>query len=261
MAVLLKRIVALQQEMPSGSLTLYLQRDVLVSASDMITNFTAFEQALQYNVSQRSRTAQGKPRSNISPLKYPLLLEGEAAQKKVKENVSRTADILLDSVGCTTPNAALFETWYDALNRDLVDFRTYAKQAERLRKEWAVAGKPCVFNYRYRAWPVHYDTRRVEPWEIHKEWILFITQLGDRMQDPQVFIHIDRLAELLAWADWSTDRIIHPWVDACGRFSTALVMWLWAHSSLPHPAFKSHGTHYEMIADLKRHTQYMKECM
>lgn len=230
----------------------------------MKESYDEFLETLLFNVKQRSRTAQGKSNTGASSVKLPLLLQGVDLEKKVTENLLQVAPWAWETTGIgLSPNdlRSLFNDWFDILQDGLIDYGGYRSLREDLKQQWALErGKEVQINPRFRLWEVHYDTLRVKPCDIDTYLVGYTTFMAtwfntDRFDDRREF------ASYLAFVDRQLDRVIHPWLDGCGRLATLLVMWVSRHSSFPYPRFKPHSEHYASMTTLGSHIKYFEEIL
>lgn len=228
-----------------------------------MNEFFIFHEAINDNNARRSRTVQTKVgHTGVSPLKLRLLKSGEELEAQLAKNTLEATELAWKSAAIPMEKLdfkQMFLEWIAALNAGTVDVEGYRK----LRQNHSELSR--VGDY-YRLWEIAYDPRNPRPTEIEFCLKEFIAQLPTRMKRiEQSGIHIDRiaLAALLAYADHEIDRIIHPWVDGCGRFATLLVMWLALRidgvRSLP--KFGAQEEHYAAIAEYHTHQEYMRRCL
>jgi hypothetical protein len=211
------------------------------------------------NVWRRSRTAKGEVNTKVSGLKLPLLLTGEDLQGQLNVNLQKTAGLIhkevaaknsIDPAWCES----IFNVWFDQLQYGLLDLSGYREKGLSLGLLLA--------NYRYRIWEVNYNPTSPKPMEIGARMQVFYRQLIDRMPTLAVLSDIESVARLLAFVDRELDSVIHPWLDGCGRFATAVVMWVAARvSKMPLPQFGMHEEHYKAIKTLETHTDYFLRCL
>lgn len=220
----------------------------------MTLDLDKFKIVFEQNVQQRSRTAKGTSNTGVSTLKLPLLLEGEELKEKLQENVARTALMIgsyqLPKTGDRIRSLLYtFDTWFDSLQERMIDMQGY----ERKRRELNLPSP----NPRYRIWEVKYDPSSSKVGSIHADMGRFARQLVEMMDSAPYY------PQLLAFADYEMDKIIHPWLDGCGRFATALVMWIAAQfPTLPLPVFGERTAHYKAMNEgLASHTQYFAGCL
>lgn len=228
----------------------------------MKDNYQEFLDTLLFNVKQRSRTASGKSTTNVSTVKLPLLLNGELLEAKVQENLRTVAPIVWETDGFKVSSKELrrlFDDWFDVIQDGLIDYGGYAPKREELQKKWAEElDRPIKLNPRYRIWEVHYDLVRVKPYFIDVHLNEFIDYIGAAWGTPICNDH-EVYVRHLAFLDRELDRIIHPWLDGCGRFATILIMWVAKHTDLPYPRLKGHSEHYANMTFLDTHKHYFEE--
>lgn len=240
----------------------------------------AFRAIFRENVRRRSRTAKGQDKgSETSKSKKPLLLQGEELAAKVAENAERLIDDVLANANLDfgSDGAAAWlrtrcERWFDIANDGLygpgayeAEFAALSADAARLS---ASIGRTIAVNPRYRLWTPGYTTLKVPPVLLEVAMDEFYARLGHfvrRVSEGEITrrARVTMVACMMAWADLMMDGEIHPWMDGCGRVSTALVMWLaaTAHArvGLPiaPPLFaESKDAHYAAIRHLDDHTAY-----
>jgi hypothetical protein len=221
--------------------------------------FEQFRGTFLANIRLRSRTAKGKVNTGISTLKLPLLVDGEELQAQLQLNLLKTARLLYSAIAMEHqigPDQCkhMFNVWFDRLQEGLIDTWGYKQKREEL-------GLP-FFNLRYRIWDVNYDPTCPKPTEIEHQMDNFCIELAARMQSTAILTDRKAFAGLLAFADRELDRIIHPWLDGCGRFATAVVMWLAARvPDMPYPVFGQRDEHYAAMKTEESHTEYFMRCL
>lgn len=224
--------------------------------------FFEFRRVFVENVRRRSRTAKGKVHTNVSPLKLPLLLadDPEMLAAQIHLNLLKTAEMLCSPIMMENSLShewfgLVFDMWFDQLQKGLLDIRGYSGK----RKELGLR----LFNLRYRIWEVNYDPTSPKPDEIEPRMQVFFAELEKWMVLRTISYNKLDFARLLAFADRELDRVIHPWLDGCGRFATAVVMWLAVRTpAMPLPQFGEREEHYAaMDAGLEAHTEYFVRCL
>ena len=222
--------------------------------------FAEFRDTFLANVRLRSRTVKGNVQhTNVSVLKLPLLLEGRRLQEQLATNLQITAEMLYCTAAVTHSInyvwcKAAFNAWFDRLQDGLLDMLGYKEKARSLGIS--------VPNPRYRIWEVSYNPASPKPTEIDERMQVFYKQLTERMLLPVISSDKRAMAELLAFADRELDSVIHPWLDGCGRFATAVVMWIAARvPQMPLPQYGGREEHYKAIETLESHTEYFLRCL
>jgi hypothetical protein len=226
----------------------------------MKKDYQEFESTLLFNIKQRSRTANGKSKTGVSSMKLPLLVGDEVLEQKVKENLLQTAQIVWNTPLSSSPAALneYFFEWFDLLQDGLIDYEGYRPKREELEKKYALtAGKEVTLNPRYRLWEVHYDLARIQPREIDSCLNSYVTYISRNLD--MLSGELKDYIRFLAYADRELDRVIHPWLDGCGRFATVLIMWLAANSPHPYPKFRPHSEHYASMITKESHEHYFGE--
>lgn len=224
-----------------------------------IESFVRFRDIFLENVRLRSRTVKGDIHTNVSALKLPLLLKGRELQEQLDVNLRRTAEILHDGVlqqGDISPAWCknVFDVWFDQLQDGLLDVSGYDRERN-------VLGLPS-FNPRYRIWEVNYDPKSPKPEKIGECMQSFREQLVGKMSLVAVSPNKETVAPLLAFVDRELDRVIHPWLDGCGRFATSAVMWVSARMfGVGLPKFGTREEHYKAISTIETHTDYFLRCL
>lgn len=231
------------------------------------TTFNRFAEVFRENISARSRTAKGVSDISSSSEKRPLLKDGEALQRHMKENVEKLIRaVWVNDRGARDPDRIrkLFEEWYDTIHVGLQDLNAYKHVREILEKKAkklaSKSGKPYRVNHRYRTWSLTYTERGYDPVELEIVMDGFYKRLSRGIED----MCSGKITEehLLAWTDWMMDQVIHPWSDGCGRLATAAVMWLSLLSPKGRaPRFQDRSKHYHSIKNLEKHTAYYKQCL
>ncbi|HTM67682.1 MAG TPA: hypothetical protein VL426_00125 [Candidatus Binatia bacterium] len=247
-----------------------------------MTDDRRFETVFRENIRRRSRTASGQDKgSETSKSKKPLALQGEALAAKVAANTERlvadvaaTADRWAANMPIKTGDALCeaCERWFDIVNDGLYGPGAYADEFAALEKDAAKVGPllelPLSVNRRYRLWTPGYTTIKVPPVLLETFMSAFYDLLGGMLFDAGFVREPDEPADLaqgaaiMAYADLMMDGELHPWMDGCGRVSTALVMAVARSLGLPPPLFaETKDGHYATIRDLMPHTEYFVAAM
>jgi len=246
-----------------------------------MTDDERFEAVFRENIRRRSRTAAGQDKgSETSSSKKPLALQGEALAAKVAENtqvlildVGATAD-LWARAGRTriTGLREACERWFDIVNDGLYGPDAYGAEIGQLEKEAAklgpLLGAEFAVNRRYRLWTPQYTTIKLPPVLLEPFMSAFYEMLDDMVfaeelsRDDGSPADPARGAAIMAYADLMMDGELHPWMDGCGRVSTALVMFISRLLGLPPPLFaETKDLHYAAIRDQWEHTIYYVEAL
>ena len=240
----------------------------------------AFRAIFRENVRRRSRTAKGQDKgSETSKSKKPLLLQGDALAAKVAEN----AELLIDDVlananpdfggdGAAAWLRTRCERWFDVANDGLYGPGAYESEFAALAADAARLASPLgmtvAVNPRYRLWTPGYTTLKIPPVLLEFAMDEFYARLGlfaRYVSEGEMTRHARTamVARMMAWADLMMDGEIHPWMDGCGRVSTALVMWIaaTAHARVgipPAPPLfaETKDAHYAAIRDYDGHAAY-----
>ncbi len=230
--------------------------------------FDDFRAIFLTNVNRRSRTAKGISDTSTSSTKQSLLKTGEALTLQVKENTEKLIRSVWDYRKTTpiTPECIhlLDEEWNDIVNQSLLpadayekEYRTIKRNAKRKEKETEVSHPT---NYRYRVWDVHYSTLKLPPIEIGLVMEKFYATLTHKIE--QCRKELLNKADLLAYADFTIDKAIHPWREGCGRSATAIVMWLSLLTpDITLPLFGPRERHHNAMESLSMHTLYFLACL
>lgn len=236
-----------------------------------ICPFTTFSQIFEENLTRRSRTAKGVSDTGTSKTKKKLLKEGEELRAQVRANTQHLIQTVWDARrnhGMRPDELRqMMERWYDIIQRDLQDDRVYAEERAKLQQEMDRLGLrstsdfPLTVNPRYRLWPVSYSKRNIQPIELETAMQKFYETLHALIQRERGALKTNE-ARLLAFADVELDGEIHPWLDGCGRLSTAVVMWLsLLNPDWYIPVFQERDEHYRCIHNLGGHTEYFERCL
>lgn len=242
-----------------------------------MTNDERFVAVFRENIKRRSRTAAGKDKGGeTSKDKKPLALQGEALAAKVAINteclivdVAATADRWAADMPADTGEAirTSCERWFDMVNEGLYGPDAYGEEIAALEKDAAKVG-PLLevdlrINRRYRLWTPQYTTAKVSPVLLETFMTAFYDLLGVMLFDagfarePDEPADLAQSAAIMAYADVMMDGELHPWMDGCGRVSTALVMGIARTLGCPPPLFaETKDGHYAAIRDLMAHTEY-----
>lgn len=235
-----------------------------------------FRAIFRENVRRRSRTAKGQDKgSETSASKKPLLLQGEALSAKVAANTERliadvatTADAWAKDMPAETGDTlrTACERWFDIVNDGLYGPDAYGEEFAVLEKD-AIKVGPLLqvelqVNRRYRLWTPQYTTAKVSPVLLEAFMDAFYDLLGTMLFDAGI-ARLDEPADgghaaaIMAYADVMMDGELHPWMDGCGRVSTALVMCIARTLAVPAPLFaETKDGHYATIRELWPHTEY-----
>lgn len=216
-----------------------------------------FSDIFRQNILNRSRTSTGTPDTSVSKQKKSLLLTGENLRKQVEENTAEVINLVwknrnLDEI---TPDSIrdLSELCYDCINHNLQDADTYKSDRELLEGRSGLS-----LDGRYRVWNVPYTD--VSPVLIEDHMKVFYDSLLSLIKGVKDGFRDQ--AFLLAYADYTLDKVIHPWRDGCGRHATAVIMWLSTlDSSFGLPIFVNRDEHYEAIQSFDTHVEYMRLCL
>lgn len=226
-----------------------------------------FREIFHQNLKERSRTAKGKTDTAVSDKKKKLDKDGADLEAQVKENTDALINSVWNSASLENVDPMtirrLMEEWNAIINNGLQDSDIYLEERIKLELEATElaqkTGKLYRINKAYRVWDVPYGLR-IPPIELELAMDEFYEDLASKIWfalDGQM-----SQAELLAYADRTSDSGIHAWADGCGRISTALVMWLSVLApGFLLPLFGSRKEHYNAIQDLNKHTEYYRKCL
>lgn len=247
----------------------------------MTWNPERFARIFRLNVQRRSRTAQGQDKgSETSKSKKPLLLSGEALKARVAANTERMIDDVVasfevtrameedarDAVVDAVHLRALSERWFDIANGGLYGPDSYGEEFRKLEEDAALLarsmGGEYRLNRRYRLWTPEYTSLKVPPILLEKYMDDFYEVLDEHLWSAAQAPGPEAAARVMAYADLMMDGELHPWMDACGRVSTALVMWISAYLDVSPPLFApTKQEHYADIRDIDLHAKYFMEAM
>lgn len=236
-----------------------------------------FRAVFRENILRRSRSAQGKnvqgmggAKTETSSKKRPMLLDGEALKARVAGNAER---LIEDVLAANPPELgqggqlvrARCERWFDIANDGLYGPDAYREEFDALeagaRRLEQATGEAFPLNRRYRLWTPEYTTIQVSPVLLERFMTDFYAELWMRLRLP-CERHDVLAARVMAWADLMMDGELHPWLDACGRVTTALVMWISRHFMTPPPLFApTKKEHYAAIRDIDAHAAYFVGCL
>ena len=227
-----------------------------------------FSEVFGTNLSARSRTAKGVSDTSTSRQKKPLLKTGGALKAQVEENTERLIEEVWQNsrLAISPLNLELFANrWYDIINFELQDPEVYKKEHREiiLRVPDSQLGRA---NPRFRLWNAEYTTLNLSPEEIPAAMDDFYRDFSARLNAARLNAASNRedgrQDSLLAHADHMIDSAIHPWLDGCGRWATALVMYASiAVVGFRLPRFGTREEHYANIGNLERHTDYFALCL
>lgn len=239
-----------------------------------------FARIFRLNVQRRSRTAQGQDKgSETSKSKKPLLLSGDALKARVAENTERMienvveqsyrslTDRISDDVHVEASDLRLSsEKWFDIANDGLYGPDSYREEFRKLEEDAALLarsmGLECRLNRRYRLWTPEYTSIKVPPILLERYMDDFYDALEELLWSAAQAPDPEAAARVMAYADLMMDGELHPWMDACGRVSTALCMWISAYLDVSPPLFApTKKEHYASIRDIDLHTKYFREAM
>lgn len=246
-----------------------------------MTDQQAYSAIFRENVRRRSRTAKGQDKgSETSASKKPLLLQGEALAAKVAANTERliadvasTADAWAEDMPAATADVlrTACERWFDIVNDGIYGPDAYGDAIGQLEKDAAKLGPllelTLPINRRYRLWTPSYTTIKVPPVLLEAFMDAFYDKLGAMLYDAWLAgtygpLDASHAAAIMAYADVMMDGELHPWMDGCGRVSTALVMCIARALGAAPPLFaETKDGHYAAIRDLWPHTEYFAAAM
>lgn len=244
-----------------------------------------FAEAFRENVRRRSRSAGGVDGNTKSgSTKRPMLLSGDDLAVQVARNVEALIEDVLETPLWETLTAAGMkarcERWYDISTDGLIDYTAYGEDFDRICADMELMntnfGSGFTFNRRYRLWtPEYYTVVDIPPFLIdhfmerfYREYVKrmggrlvyrskeesILAAYGERQPDRSVGV------ELMAFVNVMMDGVIHPWLDACSRVSTALLMWTALHLEDPPPLYHpDKKVHVSTITDLAKHAAYLEE--
>jgi hypothetical protein len=235
--------------------------------------------------------------SETSKAKKPLALQGGALIAKVAENRERLiAKVVEDATEWSKygtpfgeavrllrekpgyflsgyvsteqfdPTEALrrhCEGWFDITNDGLADPEVYREEFAALQRDaerWSLTtGQEVRVNPRYRLWTPEYTTPKISPLLLEQYMNEFYRGFAQRLMYLSAYDEADKakFASAMAFADLMMDGEIHPWIDGCGRVSTALSMFIALVGRVQPPLFaETKKEHYAAITDLQAHTAY-----
>lgn len=236
-----------------------------------------FAQIFRMNILRRSRTRSGRDEgAKTSSQKKPLLLSGEELEKRVKENTENLiADVI--ALPITKISTGILRQmalqWFNLASDGLYDFsaheeefKTLQDKAERFGQS---LGEKIEVSRNYRLWTPKYTTAGIPPLWIQKFMDEFYFNLSFRMnvahhvlKERNTSAFSEWAAQIMAYADTMMDGEIHPWIDGCGRVSTALVMYIARYLGAPLPLFSpNREEHYASITDIGAHKDYFRKAI
>ncbi len=187
-----------------------------------------FAEFFRHNLNTRSRTSKGASDTSVSPDKPQLIGDEDYRIAKVAENTELLIDHVWQSTRSSTSRQtperllALFRQWAELNSRDLFYWEAYTKKVEEFVAK--MGGDMNDFDPLYRTWDsdkYHY----IRVMFIHhamQQFAHYMQLVLDFGASP-IGLDFD-LATILGTADYLQDGSIHPWADACGRTSVAVVM-------------------------------------
>jgi hypothetical protein len=187
-------------------------------------DYETFADFFRHNLGVRSRTSKGKSDTSSSPEKPQLVGDENYRIAKVAENT----ELLIGDVWaqadrytqhwCGEDFRVRVRHWAEINSQDLFDWYSYAEQVHNFCR--ATGLDSALFDPLWRTWELKYSP--VQPKHIsammadHSK--LVVSMLGSGLA-------VD-LPTLLGPADYLHDGYTHPWADACGRTSMAIVMFI-----------------------------------
>lgn len=182
------------------------------------------------NIMARSGTAKGEPNtttsSDLTSGKLPLLLSGQelvVAVRTQAEIAARTAWVYREIEPNAGDISSISGELYQALMEGIVDFAEYQKMAPK--------GADTNLG-RYRLWTPDYLEGPLASEDVPDRMDEFHQNLARQIEIPdgeekrRFEIAALTLADMLGQIDYVLEDVIHPWVDGCGRYATAMVMWI-----------------------------------
>lgn len=240
-----------------------------------------FVQIFRMNVLRRSRTRSGRDEgAKTSSKKKHLLLSGEELEKRAKENTENLiADVI--ALPITEISTGILRQmalqWFNIAADGLCDFSAHEEEFEALRDRadrfGKSVGKKIEVSRNYRLWTPKYTTAEIPPIWLEKFMDEFYFELSFRMRvfrdlfpkkdaNKHLGVLSEFAAQTMAYADLMMDGEIHPWIDGCGRISTALVMYVARYLEAPLPLFSpNREEHYASINDIGAHTDYFRRAI
>ncbi|MBI2099585.1 hypothetical protein HYT45_04255 [Candidatus Uhrbacteria bacterium] len=245
-----------------------------------MTQEERFAQVFRMNIARRSRTAKGKDEgAKTSSKKKHLLLSGEELKKQVVVNTEKLiADVVALPIEKISPSKLreMANLWFDITTERLCDLSAYEEEFKTLEaaanRFGRSLGTPIQINRNYRLWTPKYTTANIPPLWLEKFMDEFYFDLSLRMcimrdifpakDSAASGAASEQAAQIMAYADLMMDGEIHPWIDGCGRVSTALVMYIARYLQAPLPLFApTREEHYASINDIEKHTNYFWDAM
>lgn len=229
-----------------------------------------FRTVFKMNYFRRSQTAHGRDINLDQPHKKPLMVLGERLKAAAMENcVALTEDIIATSRPATWTAELLrnhCERWFDIANRGIYSPQWYEDEFAELQADAELVSKargaPVRVNSRYRIWTPEHTLMKVSPILLEEQMEHFYVRLAELLGTAQKRKSWKDALNALAYADLMMDGELRPWLDGCGRVTTALVMWLSRVTGVALPLFaESKEVHKMTIRDLDRHVQYFVKCI
>jgi len=233
---------------------------------------TLFAETFRENVRRRSRSSKGEDGNTVSgSSKRKMLLSGDDLAAQVAKNVEALiADVHqvpthFGAVGDLLRLAC--ERWFDLATAGLVDFDGYLDEqiriGDKVDRLSVNTGMKFGNSHRYRLWTPAYDTvADIPPQLIDHFMSLFYKEYACRFGHAFGAGSDEVGIKLMAYADVMMDGVIHPWIDACSRVSTTLIMWTALQLGGPLPLYHpDKKVHVSTLTDLAAHTAYFRECV
>jgi hypothetical protein len=197
-------------------------------------DFERFAECFRHNLKVRSRTSKGESNTSSSPEKPQLIGDEDFRISQVDRNTTELIMAVWDAghqgfemaigPGDTSVDRQylnLIRSWAAINSQGLFNWEDYTEQVEIFGEANGDRHFKYEFDELWRKWSLGYSP--VEPLQIKqglKEYCTLITNMIGAQG-----LYID-LPTLLGTADYLHDGYIHPWADACGRTSVAIVMYL-----------------------------------
>lgn len=188
-------------------------------------DYDTFADFFRHNLGVRSRTSKGASDTSSSSEKPQLIGDEEYRIAKVAQNTELLIGDVWKQVDrytkhwCGEDFRVRIRHWAEINSRGLFDWHSYGDQVHDFCLRLGL--DPAQFDRLWRTWELKYSP--VQPQQINamlkEHGTLVVGMLGSDLLD---------LPTLLGSADYLHDGYIHPWADACGRTSMALVMFLCA---------------------------------
>lgn len=182
-------------------------------------------------VTRLSRSFQGEANTDVSALKAPLVLSGDALAAAVRLNLQSAVDAILEygpnDIRCTTDAETLLYETAARVNHGLLEPK------RPLMRTWETGI------------PTHSPAAAVV-----ENFQRFAEEFHDRWRGSFV-----DAVQFASWVEWRSNAHGHFLTDGCGRFARAFSIAALGRQRVVYPAFRDRSEYYTHIETSCEHWQ------